>query len=188
MNTVSVLTPETSFAVAIMNDETLFERLVAYNRGFHKFSRVVMREDVASQLALGDLASMAGVPSADVLAVAGGGAPETAAASPGEPAFRDSRGKTPHTFDVDTHTLDVRSDLDHGQEPLATILGAVAALKPGQDLVIETTFHAVPLRRLLSRRGFVSLAEQITDDHWRIRFRRSNHGGASCCGRCGGNG
>jgi hypothetical protein len=95
MNTVSVLTPETSFAVAIMNDETLFERLVAYNRGFHKFSRVVMREDVASQLALGDLASMAGVPSADVLAVAGGGAPETAAASPGEPAFRDSRGKMP---------------------------------------------------------------------------------------------
>jgi len=188
MSTALALTAETSFADAIMSDETLFERLVAYNPVFHKFSRVVMRDDAAPQLALGDLASMAGVPSTDVLAVASGRAPKTPAPSADDPVFTDSRGQAPRVFNVDTQTLDVRSDLDHGHEPLAKILDAVAALKPGQDLVIETTFHAVPLRRLLNRRGLASFAEQITDDHWRIRFRRSDHHGASCCGRCGGNG
>lgn len=188
MSTAVTLTADTSFADAIMSDETLFDRLVAYNPVFHKFSRVVMRDDVAPQLALGDLASMAGVPSADVLAVARGRAPKRAAPSPDDPVFTDSRGQPPRIFNVDAHTLDVRGDLDHGHEPLAKILHAFSALKPGQDLVIETTFHAIPLRRLLNRRGFASFAEQITNEHWRIRFRRSDHGGASCCGRCGGNG
>jgi hypothetical protein len=188
MTTALAFTADTSFADAITSDETLFDRLVAYNPVFHKFSRVVMRDDVAPQLALGDLASMAGVPSADVLAVARGRAPKTPAPSSDDPVFTDSRGQAPRAFNVDTHTLDVRGDLDHGHEPLGKILAAVAALNPGQDLVIETTFHAVPLRRLLNRRGFASFAEQITDDHWRIRFRRSAHHGTSCCGRCGGNG
>lgn len=188
MTTALAFTAETSFADAIMSDETLFDRLVAYNPVFHKFSRVVMRDDVAPQLALGDLASMAGVPSADVLAVAGGRAPKTQPATPDDPVFTDSRGQAPRVFNVDTQTLDVRGDLDHGHEPLGKILDAVAALKPGQDLVIETTFHAVPLRRLLNRRGLASFAEQIAGDHWRIRFRRSDHHSASCCGRCGGNG
>ena len=188
MNTALAVTAETSFADAIMRDETLFDRLVAYNPVFHKFSRVVMRDDIAPQLALADLASMAGVPSADVLAVARGQTPKASAPSPDDPVFTDSRGQAPRVFNVDTHTLDVRSDLEHGHEPLAKILDAVAALKPSQDLVVETTFHAVPLRRLLNRRGFASFGEQIGDEHWRIRFRRSDHHGASCCGRCGGNG
>lgn len=188
MSTAIALTPETPFADAIMSDETLFDRLVAYSPVFKKFSRVVMREDVAPRLALGDLATMAGVPSADVLAIASGQTLKTPTASPGEPAFTDSRGKEPHVFDIDTLALDLRADLDRGHEPLGRILDAVATLKPGQDLVIETTFHAVPLRRLLSRRGFASLAEQIGNEHWRMRFRRSGHGGGSCCGRCGGNG
>jgi hypothetical protein len=188
MTTALALTAETSFADAITSDETLFDRLVAYNPVFHKFSRVVMRDDLAPQLALGDLASMAGVPPSDVLAVARGRPPKTPVPSPEDPVSTDSRGQAPRVFNVDTHTLDVRGDLDQGHEPLGKILAAVAALNPGQDLVIETTFHAVSLRRLLNRRGFASFAEQITDDHWRIRFRRSDHRGASCCGRCGGNG
>lgn len=188
MSTALALTTETSFANAIMKDETLFDRLVAYNPAFHKFSRVVMREDVAPLLALGDLASMAGVPSADVLAIARGHEAMAQADSPQDPVFTDSRGQTPRHFNVDARTLDVRSDLDRGHEPLGKILDAVAALKSGEDLVVETTFHAIPLRRLLNRRGFASFAEQLTDEHWRIRFRRSDHRGASCCGRCGGNG
>lgn len=188
MTTALVPTLETSFADAIMGDERLFDRLIAYNPVFHKFSRVVMCDDVAPQLALADLASMAGVPSADVLKIAGGQMPKITSPLPADPTFVDSRGQTPRTFDTDSYTLDVRSDLDNGQEPLGKILAAVTALSPGQDLVVETAFHAVPLRRLLSRRGFASFAEQISDQHWRIRFRRNDHSGASCCGRCGGNG
>jgi hypothetical protein len=188
MTSALALTAETSFAQAIMKDETLFDRLVAYSPAFHKFSRVVMRDDLAPQLALRDLASMAGVPTVEVLAVASGRTLSTPTTPPDEPAFADSRGQAPRIFDVDTYAVDVRGDLDHGHEPLGKILDAVAALLSGQDLVIETTFHAVPLRRLLSGRGFASFAEQISDDHWRIRFRRSEHNGASCCGRCGGNG
>ncbi len=192
--TAVALTLETSFADAIMADDKLFDRLVAYNPVFHELSRVVMRDDVAPRLALTDLASMAGVPSADVLKVASGEMPKIKSPAPDEPAFSDSRGRTPRAFEVDTHIIDVRDDLDHGHEPLGKILTAAAALAPGQDLVVESTFHTVPLRRLLSSRGLASFAEQIGDQHWRIRFRRSDHnaadahGSGSCCGRCGGKG
>jgi hypothetical protein len=174
------------FADAIMADERLFDRLVAYDRAFHKFARVVADERVACRLTLTDLASMAGVPGAVVLEIANGQKP-AASVPPAEPAYTDSRISGPHQFDEDSLTVDVRSDLDRGQEPLAAILDAVADLEEGKDLVVETTFHAVPLRRLLGRRGFGSFAEQLADEHWRIRFRKSPASNGACCGgQCGG--
>jgi uncharacterized protein (DUF2249 family) len=110
----------------------------------------------------------------------------------GEPSYRDSRGQSPTTFDVATRTLDVRADLENGHEPLGRILDALAALEPTEDLVVESTFHPVPLRRLLSGRGFASFAEMLDDQYWRVRFRRESAirdaeaTASSCCGgRCG---
>lgn len=186
MSTKLALRPETTFADAIMADEWLFDRLIAYDPAFRKFARVVADEDVAHRLDLSDLASMAGISGASMLEVARGGRP---AAGPPvvEPSYVDSRAFGPRQFDVDSVTLDIRADLDGGHEPLGTVLDAVAALKDDQDLVVETTFHAVPLRRLLSRRGFGSFAEQLGDQHWRIRFRKSPTASGACCGgQCGG--
>jgi hypothetical protein len=183
------LTEATSFADALGNDALLFDRFATQNPAFRKFARVVMREDVAPRLALADLANMAGLPAKYVMEIAKGRAP--AAVQPlDEPAYQDCRGRAPAEFEVEARTVDVRTDLENGHEPLGRILDAVAALGPSEDLVVEATFHPVPLRRMLGGRGFASYAEMLADQHWRVRFRRETMIGSgeakasSCCGGC----
>jgi hypothetical protein len=185
------LTETTTFADALAREEGLFDRLAAQNAAFRKFARVLMREDVAPRLALRDVANMAGVPTAYVIEIATGATP--ALVQPGkEPAYHDSRGQAPTTFDAEARTIDVRSELDNGHEPLGRILDALDVLGPAEDLVVEATFHPVPLRRLLGGRGFASFAEMLSDQHWRVRFRReprirdAESQSSSCCGGCSG--
>lgn len=187
------LTEATDLADALGRDALLLDRLTAQNPIFRKFARVLMREDVAPHLTLADVANMAGLPAAYVMEIARGCAP--AAVRPrDEPAYHDCRGRAPTEFEVAADTVDVRSDLENGHEPLGRILDALAALGPSEDLVVETTFHPVPLRRLLGGRGFASFAEMLGDQHWRVRFRREamirsgEAKSSSCCGGCCGSG
>jgi uncharacterized protein (DUF2249 family) len=189
------LSPATSFAEALANDERLFDRLIAYHSGFRRFAAVMMRDDTAPRLALGDISNMAGVPVGHVMEIAHGRDVAAAPSLPPEPTFSDSRGRDPEPFETAACNVDVRADLENGHEPLGRVLDALAVLRPAEDLVVEATFHPVPLRRLLSGRGFASFAEQIGDQHWRIRFRPDGTAPAareraatkqagSCCGGC----
>ncbi len=69
--------------------------------------------------------------------------------------------------------LDVREDLDRGDEPFGKIMAAVGALLPGQELVLVNWFEPRPLYDVLARRGFGHAAEQLPDGCWRITFRRA---------------
>lgn len=187
------LTEATNFADALGHDALLFDRLATQNPVFRKFARVLMRDDVAPRLALADVANMAGLPAGYVMEIARGRAP-TAVQPLDEPAYQDCRGRASTEFDVEARTVDVRTDLDNGHEPLGRILDAVAALGSSEDLVVEATFHPVPLRRMLGGRGFASYAEMLGDQHWRVRFRRETMirsgeaKASSCCGGCCGSG
>jgi uncharacterized protein (DUF2249 family) len=190
MNAVLEPSATTTFADALAADEHLFGRLIAYHPGFRRFEGVLMREDTAPRLALADISNMVGVPVAQVMEIARGRKVTAPPTLPPEPAISDSRGRDPESFEAAARNVDVRNDLENGHEPLGRILDALASLRPAEDLVVEATFHPVPLRRLLSGRGFASFAEQIGDQHWRVRFRRDGAVQApkgqatSCCGGC----
>jgi len=64
--------------------------------------------------------------------------------------------------------LDVREDLRRGTEPFSRIMGAVAALDPGQVLVLRAPFEPAPLYRVLGQRGFAHWTESRAADDWSV--------------------
>lgn len=68
--------------------------------------------------------------------------------------------------------LDVRQALTRGEEPLGSILAAVQALQPGQDLILRAPFEPVPLYRVLAARGLDHQSRRLGPQDWEIRFVR----------------
>jgi len=64
--------------------------------------------------------------------------------------------------------LDVREDLRRGNEPFSRIMAAVAALVPGQVLVLRAPFEPAPLYRVLGQRGFAHWTESHATDDWSV--------------------
>ena len=75
----------------------------------------------------------------------------------------------------DTHksrTLDVRPMIARGEEPRKKIMEAVAALAPGESLVLRAPFLPSPLIERLQADGFQASAERCADGSWQTRFWR----------------
>ena len=67
-------------------------------------------------------------------------------------------------------SLDVRPTLRNGGEPFEAIMAAVAALQPGQGLLLYATFKPVPLLNVLGARGFSHQAREIGGGDWEVLF------------------
>lgn len=167
----------------LLADEGLYDRFTAYSAAFKKFARVLLREDTASRLCLADVASMTGLPVEALLAIANGTTPPPAppAADPVDPPVRPTwlqgvAPEAPADKPDGVCRLDVRPLLEGGHEPLAEILRAVDRLAPDQVLALDATFHPVPLRRLLGRRGYLSYGQRLAAEHWRVYFRSESPG------------
>lgn len=68
--------------------------------------------------------------------------------------------------------LDVRPDLQAGNEPFQKIMTAVAGLGKDQDLVILVGFEPVPLYNMLGKQGFTHRSERVEGGDWRVTFTR----------------
>lgn len=71
-----------------------------------------------------------------------------------------------------TTTLDVRPDLERGDEPFVRIMEAAVATQVGQILAIIAPFEPVPLYDALGARGFTHETRKISDAEWIVQFRR----------------
>lgn len=69
-------------------------------------------------------------------------------------------------------TVDARPLIAKGEEPFATIMAAVDALEPGQDLAVIAPFEPVPLEGVLGGQGFTFDAVPLDGGDWRVTFRR----------------
>jgi uncharacterized protein (DUF2249 family) len=68
--------------------------------------------------------------------------------------------------------LDVREDIQRGQEPFGRIMAAVKALADDQALVLRAPFEPIPLYDALGKRGFVHWTERRASDDWLVWFYR----------------
>lgn len=68
--------------------------------------------------------------------------------------------------------LDTRPLLARGEEPLPTILARVAALKPGEGLLVVAPFLPSPLIEKLGGEGFASRVEKGAGTEWLVYFWR----------------
>lgn len=66
--------------------------------------------------------------------------------------------------------LDVRPDLERGDEPFARIMEAAATIHPGESLLLIAPFEPVPLYGVLGGRGFQHETHQIDPGTWAVRF------------------
>lgn len=71
-----------------------------------------------------------------------------------------------------TTVLDVRPDLERGDEPFARIMEAAVGIQPGQSLIVIAPFEPVPLYDVLGGRGFQHEARKVTPNEWVVRFMR----------------
>lgn len=68
--------------------------------------------------------------------------------------------------------IDVRPDLQAGQDPLTKILAAADTVPSGGKLVIIVGFEPLPLYNVLGQRGFSHQSERDPDGTWRVTFTR----------------
>ena len=72
-----------------------------------------------------------------------------------------------------TKTLDLRPVIARGEEPRAKVFAVVAALAPGEALVVITPFLPSPLIERLQADGFSARPERRGDGSWQTHFSRS---------------
>jgi hypothetical protein len=72
-------------------------------------------------------------------------------------------------------TLDVRPDLERGDEPFTRIMETAATIQPGATLVLTAPFEPVPLYAAPGERGFSHESHCVSPDKWVIRFTRLPH-------------
>jgi hypothetical protein len=68
--------------------------------------------------------------------------------------------------------LDVRPMIARGEQPLQPIMAAVAALAPGEGLVLTAPFLPSPLIERLQASGFQARPERRADGSWQTFFWR----------------
>ena len=71
-----------------------------------------------------------------------------------------------------TKIVDVRPDLERGDEPFVRIMEAAEATRPGEILAIIAPFEPVPLYGVLGERGFSHETRQVNAGEWIVQFRR----------------
>jgi len=68
--------------------------------------------------------------------------------------------------------LDVRPNLNRGEEPLPLIRARVDALTTGQGITVIAPFMPTPLIERLKSEGFQSTMEHRSDGAWAVNFWR----------------
>ncbi|GJM79730.1 DUF2249 domain-containing protein [Paenibacillus timonensis] len=69
-----------------------------------------------------------------------------------------------------TVELDVRPILRRGEEPFSVIMDSVGKLEEGDIFVLHATMNPVPLLKVLERKGYSHVSEQLAEDHWKVTF------------------
>jgi hypothetical protein len=160
-------TAQTLIAEAVKEEPDLVDRLVAWQPSLARLSDPVLRANVGRLVTFEDVARIAGVPVAALLAQVDNR--ELPARAGPSPASGDAVADLP---DVDAY-VDVRSLLARGEAPIGEVLRAAAGIPPGGTLVVDAPFDPAPLRRMLNNQGFSDRAVCLNPGHWRIVFRRA---------------
>ncbi|MBF0372401.1 MAG: DUF2249 domain-containing protein [Alphaproteobacteria bacterium] len=85
--------------------------------------------------------------------------------------------------DVDSRPvalIDVPALLDASVDPFPILTAAADAVGTGEGMVVLAPFDPIPLRDMLTERGFSNWGMLDPDGRWRVRFYRA--------GACGGDG
>ena len=67
-------------------------------------------------------------------------------------------------------TLDVRDDINRGQEPFSKIMGMVARLRPEERFRLIAPFEPIPLFSVLAKKGYTHNSKSMESGDWEVLF------------------
>lgn len=171
-----VINAETRLNRVLDLDPAVLEYVVSLDR--HDFERLrnpVMRRFMPPRITLGRVATMAGVPLAEMLAriaELGGVTVDSALSTPilaRSPHLKPAWTAEPPAAEVDLLPLDDALDGD----PFPPVIEAIKALEPGAVLRFKHRWEPQPFYDVWSKMGGLAwFAEQVAPDEWWIWVRR----------------
>lgn len=169
------ITPETKIGPLLDAYPQLEDVLLAQAPMFGKLKNPVLRRTVARVATLDSAARMAGLSPGDLVTTlrraAGLGPPRISA--PEQSPAEDEQNQPPWVASEPVvATIDAERLLESGQTPLPEILRAAAALAPGTQLEILTSFRPEPLLDALHNKGFQTCTQQPEPGRVRTRVHR----------------
>ncbi len=176
------ITPQTKIIDIIKTDPELIDVLAAYNSHFELLKNPLMRRTFARLATVRHASKVAGVNLTELIRLLNNAIGETVSdadmvdredskISSDMPVYqvKEIIGQR----HIKTTTLDVREVMKNHGEPFPVIMQAVAKVKQGEALVLETIFEPAPLYDVLQKKGFEHQTEMLADDHYKIWFYRA---------------
>ncbi|MGV3504048.1 MAG: DUF2249 domain-containing protein [Adhaeribacter sp.] len=152
---------QTRISTLIRHNPGVIDAIASINRHFHKLHNPLLRKVLASRVTIADAARIGGTEVSvffDKLQDLGF-------------VCEKAGGETPAAETAPQPTLppvglrlDVREELQKGQDPFSAILRAAEELPPNQSLLLVNTFAPVPLYQVLGKKGFVYHTEKPQAD------------------------
>lgn len=169
----SAPSPETRLADAIAGNPDAVPRLAALHPVFRRLEDAEAREAMGALVTVGDAAVVAGVPLSRVVAAITG---DESVVCPDAVSTPDSDPPPPWIEDFDDDdavVIDVRPILAGGDDPFDSVMAVAEPVARGGRLVIDAPFNPLPLRRVLAKMGFESVARTLGEGHIRVRCLRT---------------
>lgn len=183
-------------SAVIARDARLIDVFVAASPRFERLRSAPMRKVMARLVTVEQAARVAGLEPRELVSRLNAALPEDGARdaalpdpppAAGPPPARDPANASPppHLATLPAWRivdLDVRPELERGEEPFSRIMAARRALPDGAVLRLRAIFEPVPLYAVLGRQGFSHWTERLDEDDWRIWFYRTEDAGAPAAG------
>ena len=148
-----IFTLKTKISTALKARPELKEILPAFHPAFKKLNNPILARTLTRLVTVSDAARIAGVSKEAMLAVMN---------TPGMPTVFPPKPDTiatpaPPWYKPElVQILDVRPNLESGNDPFAVIIEAVRTLPKGKILELIASFEPAPMIRLLSKQGWVN--------------------------------
>ncbi len=148
-----MFTLETRMSDAFVVRPELRKLLPAFHPAFRRLDHPVLGRILPRLVSIADAAKVAGVAPAELLAVMNLPGPPTALPVAAPHVDEPVPAWLPR---APVQPLDVRQDLERGDEPFVRIMHALRILPAGEVLTVLAPFEPAPLRRLMEGKGWRS--------------------------------
>jgi hypothetical protein len=176
MNPAIDITPETKIGPLLDAYPHLEDVLLAQAPVFRKLKNPVLRKTVARVATLDTAARMAGLAPQDLVRTLRQAAGLVIDHGPTDTAdvIAEDRAAPPAwaTSGPVVATIDAEALLESGQTPLPVVLRQAAALAPGSQLRILSSFRPAPLIEALRSKGFQTCTQPAEPGRMETRVRR----------------
>jgi len=161
------ISPDTKISDVIKENKKAIEVIASVNKHFGKLKNPFLRKTLGSRVNIREAASIGGVSHMEIIdKLVEIGFEEVQNVTKTEAI--DSAESMDNNFSISNEkvniTLDVRKQIEKGNDPMKKIISASQKLDGGDIMLVINKFEPLPIIHLLGERGFSSKVEKLAED------------------------